>query len=48
MSNYGTLLPTATNHRELRGGKLVAENNFVYAGFHEFGASTDIHFDTQK
>jgi hypothetical protein len=48
MSNYGTLLPSATNHRELRGGKLVAENNFVYGGFHEFGASTDIHFDNQK
>ncbi len=48
MSDYGTLLPTATNHRELRGGKLVAENHFVYGGFHEFGASTRLHFDNQK
>jgi hypothetical protein len=48
MSNYGTLLPTATNHRELRGGKLVAENKFVYDGFHEFAASTELRFDNQK
>lgn len=48
MSDFGTLLPTATNHHELRGGKLVAENSFVYTSFHEFGASTDIHFDNQK
>jgi hypothetical protein len=48
MSDYGSLLPASTNHRELRGGKLVAENKFVYSGFHEFGASTNIHFDNQK
>jgi hypothetical protein len=48
MSNYGTLLPTSTHHSELRGGKVVAENDFVYDGFHEFGASIQLHFDNQK
>jgi hypothetical protein len=48
MSAYGTLLPTAIHHRELRGGKVVVENNFTYAGFHEFGASSNVHFDNQK
>jgi len=48
MSIYGTLLPTTIRHRELRGGKTVAENNFTYSGFHEFAASSNVHFDIEK
>jgi hypothetical protein len=47
MSNYGALLPTATEHHELRNGKLVAQNNFTYADFHKFGASSDLKFDAK-
>ncbi len=39
MSPFGALLPTSTEHRELRDGKIVAENQFSYSGFHKFGAS---------
>jgi hypothetical protein len=48
MSPFGALLPASTEHRELRGGKVVAENHFTYAGFHKFGASSDIKFDVAK
>ena len=44
MSKYGALLPTSTEHRELRGGKIVVQNNFTYSDFHKFGASSDIKF----
>jgi hypothetical protein len=47
-SDYGTLLPTSVHHRELRGGNVVAENDFTYSGFHEFGASSNVQFDVQK
>ncbi|MEO8096140.1 MAG: hypothetical protein ABI811_00450 [Acidobacteriota bacterium] len=46
-SRFGSLLPKATRHREIRGGKVVAENNFTYTDFKRFGASTDIQFETQ-
>ena len=42
---YGSVLPTSVAHRELRAGRLVAENNFVYAEFHKFAASSDIKFE---
>lgn len=45
MSPYGAVLPVSTEHRELRGGKPVAENRFKYAEFRKFGASSDIKFD---
>ena len=48
MSQYGALLPTKTEHRETRGGKIAAENQFVYSNFKKFGASSDITFDTGK
>lgn len=48
MSPYGALLPSATDHRELRNGKLVAENNFLYSEFRKFGASSDIKFEVGK
>lgn len=48
MSSFGALLPTATFHRELRGGRVTAENRFTYADFHKFGASSDIKFDVDK
>jgi hypothetical protein len=44
LSRFGTLLPSSTEHRELRGGKLVMENRFTYADFHKFGASSDLSF----
>ena len=47
-SDYGTLLPASIHHKELRGGKVVAENDFTYSGFHEFGASSNVQFDIQK
>ena len=44
MSPYGALLPFWTEHRELRGGKVVVENKFSYADFHKFDASSQIKF----
>ena len=38
MSEYGTLLPVETTHRELRSGVEVEENKFTYTEFHRFGA----------
>ena len=38
MSEFGTLLPLETTHRELRSGVEVAENKTTYADFHRFGA----------
>jgi hypothetical protein len=48
MSPYGAVLPLKTEHRETRGGKIAAENEFVYANFKKFGASSDITFETGK
>ena len=48
MSQYGALLPLKTEHRETRGGKIAAENNFDYLDFKKFGASSDITFETGK
>jgi len=36
MSEFGTLLPVETTHRELRSGEEVAENKFSYRYFHRF------------
>jgi hypothetical protein len=44
MSKYGALLPSSTEHHELRNGVLVVQNNFTYSDFHKFGASSDISF----
>jgi hypothetical protein len=48
MSQFGALLPLKTDHRETRGGKIAAENQFVYSSFKKFGASSDIKFETDK
>lgn len=48
MSPYGALLPVSTEHRELRGGKVVAENHFTYTDFHKFGVSSEIKFEVAK
>jgi hypothetical protein len=48
MSPYGALLPLWTEHHELRGGKVVAENKFSYTDFHKFDASSDIKFDSKS
>jgi hypothetical protein len=48
MSPYGALLPVSTEHRELRGGKVVAENRIAYSDFHKFGASSEIKFEVAK
>lgn len=47
MSPYGALLPSSTEHRELRGGRVVAENHFFYTDFHKFGASSQLKLDTK-
>ena len=47
MSDYGVLLPVSTEHRELRAGKVVAENLFAYRSFKKFGASSDIIFEPE-
>lgn len=47
MSSFGALLPFFTEHRELRGTTVVAENKFSYTDFHKFAASSDIKFETQ-
>jgi hypothetical protein len=44
MSSYNALLPFWTEHRELRGGKVVAENKFSYTDFHKFDAASQINF----
>jgi hypothetical protein len=46
MSAYGALVPYWTEHRELRGGKVVAENKFSYTDFRKFDASSQLKFDT--
>ena len=46
-SPFGSLVPLFTEHRELRAGKVVAENQFSYADFHKFAASSEIKFDSQ-
>lgn len=46
MSPYGALLPLWTEHRELRGGKVVVENKFSYTDFHKFDAASQINFQS--
>ena len=48
MSRFGDLLPTTTDHREMIGGKVTAENHFEYTDFRKFGAASDISFETGK
>ena len=48
LSPYGQLLPSWTEHRESRGGKVVVENQFSYTDFHKFDASTQINFGAAK
>jgi hypothetical protein len=48
LSRFGALLPSATHHQELRAKQPVAENTFVYADFHRFGASSELKFDFDK
>jgi len=45
MSAYGVLLPFWTEHRELRGSTVVAENKFSYADFRKFDAASELKFD---
>jgi len=47
MSPFGVLLPFFTEHHELRGTIVVAENKFSYTDFHKFAASSDIKFETK-
>jgi hypothetical protein len=47
MSPFGALLPFWTEHRERRGGKVVAENQFSYSNFRKFDASSDLKFDAK-
>ncbi len=43
---FGTLAPSAVDHKELRGGQLVVQNSFLYSDFHKFGADAEIQFGT--
>jgi hypothetical protein len=45
---FGTLAPSAVDHKELRGGQLMVQNSFLYSDFHKFGADADIQFGTNK
>jgi hypothetical protein len=45
-SPFGVVLPSATEHRELRGGEVVVENKFGYTDFHKFGAASQINFQS--
>lgn len=47
MSKYGAVLPSSTEHHEVRNGKIVVQNNFTYSDFHKFGASSDIKFNVK-
>lgn len=47
MSDFGALLPSSTEHQELRNGHVVARNQFTYSAFHRFGASSDIKFEAK-
>ena len=38
-SEFGTVLPAQTQHRELRAGEVTVENTFTYGAFRRFGAS---------
>src|SRR5258706_5425741 len=38
-SEFGTILPSQTVHREFRAGALMTENKFTYGAFHRFGAA---------
>ena len=42
----GFLMPVSAVHREQADGALVVESTFQYTRFREFGANTDIHFQT--
>jgi hypothetical protein len=46
VSTFGTLLPFWTEHRELRGGKVVVQNKFSYTDFHKFAADSQINFQS--
>jgi hypothetical protein len=46
MSSFGALLPLWTEHRELREGRVVVENKFSYADFHQFAAASQINFQS--
>ena len=43
-SSFGTLVPTAVEHKELVRGQLNVQNSFVYTDFHKFGADAQIKF----
>lgn len=47
MSQFGIILPTSIQHRELKSGQLVAENDFRYQEFHKFAASSEIKFEVE-
>jgi hypothetical protein len=48
VSQYGVLLPSSTEQRELRGGRLAMENRFTYSDFHRFGASSGVTFPANQ
>ncbi len=47
MSDFGALLPSATEHQELRNGKLVQRRTNSPTQILPFGAASDIKFDAK-
>jgi hypothetical protein len=47
MTTHGVLAPDRILHREWRGGRVVAENEFEYRDWRRFGAASDIKFTPQ-
>lgn len=47
MTAHGVLAPDRILHREWRGGRVVAENEFEYRDWRRFGAASDIKFTPQ-
>jgi hypothetical protein len=46
-SDHGVLVPTHTLHTESLGTQRLAENEFRYAPFRRFGASSDLKFEVE-
>jgi hypothetical protein len=47
MSRFGVLLPVSVVYREHSENVLLTENRFEYSDFRQFGAQSDLKFDTE-
>jgi hypothetical protein len=44
-TQFGVLVPSAVDHKELVRGQLMVQNSFIYKDFHKFGADSAIQFN---